>query len=269
MLTIFTIPKPFRGHIGIIQRNAIQSWLKLRPDCEIILFGNEEGMAEVAAELGVRHVPNIRTNEYGTPFLDGVFESAQQIANNDLVCYVNADIILMNDFISAIQRLETVWDFGGDEWEEHLRNFVNIHGVLHPPFGSDYFVFPKGALGTLPPFVVGRPGWDNWMIYRARKFNILVIDVSPVVTVIHQNHDYGHVSDGTGKTYEGPEANQNINLIDTLDDTTLHDANFVLTSQGLRRPKLIQKYIYRFRTKVLYPQLRLIAMLRNAILRRL
>ena len=26
MLTIFTTPKPFRGHIGIIQRNALKSW---------------------------------------------------------------------------------------------------------------------------------------------------------------------------------------------------------------------------------------------------
>ena len=31
MLTIFTIPKPFVGHIGVIQRNAIISWLNLSP----------------------------------------------------------------------------------------------------------------------------------------------------------------------------------------------------------------------------------------------
>jgi hypothetical protein len=31
VLTIFTIRKPFAGHIGVIQRNAIASWLR----CEL------------------------------------------------------------------------------------------------------------------------------------------------------------------------------------------------------------------------------------------
>jgi hypothetical protein len=50
MLTIFTIPKPFRGHIEVIQRNAIESWLRLRPQCEIILCGDDPGVAEAASE---------------------------------------------------------------------------------------------------------------------------------------------------------------------------------------------------------------------------
>lgn len=29
MLTIFATPKPFQGHVGIIQRNAIGSWVRL------------------------------------------------------------------------------------------------------------------------------------------------------------------------------------------------------------------------------------------------
>ncbi len=45
-LTILAMPKPFRGHIGIIQRNAITSWTKLQPRPEILLFGTEEGAAE-------------------------------------------------------------------------------------------------------------------------------------------------------------------------------------------------------------------------------
>lgn len=288
MLTIFTIPKPFQGHIGIIQRNAIQSWLKLQPKCEIILFGDEDGIAETAAEFGVTHVPNIQKNEYGTPLLDFVFESAQQMTSHNLVCYVNADIILLNDLLSSIQQiqfnkflmvgqrwdlnLDKVWNFEDNKWEEHLRNYLDSHGVLHPPVGSDYFIFPKWALGTLPPFAVGRPGWDNWVIYRARKLGIPVIDTSPMVTAIHQNHDYGHVPDGTGRAYEGPEANQNRDLIGNWDYFfTLQDANWVLTSQGLRRQKWTKEYLGRFMTTlpVLQPQLRPIALLGNAILRRI
>jgi len=29
-------------------------------------------------------------------------------------------------------------------------------------FVIDYFVYPKGIMGDIPPFAVGRPGWDIW-----------------------------------------------------------------------------------------------------------
>jgi hypothetical protein len=34
MITIFTTAKPFLGHSGIIQRNALQSWTLLHPETE-------------------------------------------------------------------------------------------------------------------------------------------------------------------------------------------------------------------------------------------
>ena len=52
MLTLFTIPKAFEGHSGVIQRNAIKSWTLLQPQCEIILMGDDEGTGEAAAEMG-------------------------------------------------------------------------------------------------------------------------------------------------------------------------------------------------------------------------
>src|SRR5207244_634094 len=53
MVTIFTIPKPFRGHVGEIQRNAIGSWRALRPDVQVVLVGNEEGVEKAARNAGV------------------------------------------------------------------------------------------------------------------------------------------------------------------------------------------------------------------------
>ena len=54
MLTLFTMPRLFRDHIAVIQRNAIRSWTLLRPRCEIILCGDDAGVASTAAELSVR-----------------------------------------------------------------------------------------------------------------------------------------------------------------------------------------------------------------------
>ena len=54
MLTIFAIPKAFRGHTATIQRNAITSWTMLHPRPEILLFGNESGTEEICRELEAR-----------------------------------------------------------------------------------------------------------------------------------------------------------------------------------------------------------------------
>ena len=104
MLTIFAIPKAFHGHIATIQRNAIYSWTLLRPKCEIILFGTEEGIREAAAEFKVGHIPDVSCNEYGTPFLGPIFNQVKHLAQHSLLCYVNADIILLDDFIKAALR---------------------------------------------------------------------------------------------------------------------------------------------------------------------
>jgi hypothetical protein len=52
LLTIFTAPKPFvDSHIAVIQRNAIQSWLHLGAEVEVLLVGDELGMAQVARRI--------------------------------------------------------------------------------------------------------------------------------------------------------------------------------------------------------------------------
>ena len=65
LLTLFSAPKPFTNpHIAMIQRNAIKSWTLL-PDVEVVLIGKEEGLAEAAQELGVKHVPHVASNRNG------------------------------------------------------------------------------------------------------------------------------------------------------------------------------------------------------------
>lgn len=246
MLTIFSIPKALYGHFAIIQRNAIQSWLKLRPACEVILFGHDEGVAEVAAEFGIRHVPYVNCTEYGTPLLNSVFEIAQRIASYPLIAFVNADIILMSDFLPAVQRvkghqflltgrrwqldLDEPLNFENPEWEPTLRTMVTERGILGREYSIDYVLFPKGLVKEMLPFAVGRPGWDTWLIYRMRTLGIPVIDATRVLTAIHQNHDYSHIPGGDAKTYEGPEAKRNRILMGGGSHVfTLQDATWILT----------------------------------------
>src|SRR5262245_35658994 len=106
MITLFTLPKPFVGHIGMIQRNAIQSWTRLPGDIYILIFVDDEVTADVAAEFGIRHFPDVDVNEYGTPRMSGYFQQAEQAARHSLMCYVNADIVLFPDLLDAVSTVD-------------------------------------------------------------------------------------------------------------------------------------------------------------------
>jgi hypothetical protein len=95
--------------------------------------------------------------------------------------------------------------------EKRLRNTMLIQGKRQVPSAIDYFVFTKGLFGEIPPFAVGRPKWDNWMLYRARSKNIPIVDLSRRVEVVHQNHDYSHHPDGD-RVWESQEARKNMEL---------------------------------------------------------
>jgi hypothetical protein len=254
MITLFTLPKPFTGHIGMIQRNAIQSWTRLHPDIEILMFGDEQGAADVAADLGIRHFPDVDVNEYGTPQISGYFRQAEETARHPLLCYVNADIILFPDLIDAVvdvdlpkfvmsgrrtdYDIEEPVDFSRADWAEALREDAQENGVMHDFSAIDYFVYPRGMFGEIPQFAVGRWYWDNWLVYRARRLGGALIDASERVTAIHQNHDYRHIvqvsTKGESRNQGGIESFRNRLLVESI-LLTLEDADWRLDRSGLSR----------------------------------
>jgi hypothetical protein len=183
-LTLFTAPKPFQGHIGVIQTNAIRSWQRLGNGVDILLVGREPGLAEAAAGLGVRHEDSVARSPSGAPLLRSALEAARRASPSPFLCYLNADIVLLDDFRPSVEqvlaRLERFlivgsrWDLELRQslrfeagWEKQMREELARGGVLHRPVGSDYFVFPSGQYDDLPDFTLGRSGWDNWMIFDA------------------------------------------------------------------------------------------------------
>jgi len=228
LITLFSAPKPFANpHIAMIQRNAVQSWTHL-PDVEVILFGEEAGLAYAAKELGVKHLPNVERNANGTPLISSMFELARKNSSSELLCIINADIILLPDFFEAAKQvvelkdkfvlLSQRWDLDVTQpieftegWQNRLRSTVLRRGSLHRPAGSDFFLFPNSCYTNLPPFTIGRGGWDNWMIYKARQEKYPVIDCTPSVMIVHQNHDYSHLPGGQTH-YAHPETDENIRL---------------------------------------------------------
>ena len=92
---------------------------------------------------------------------------------------------------------------------QELRENIPQLGVLHPPMGSDYFIFPRTCYRTIPDFAIGRAGWDNWFIYKSRLEGWRVVDATAEVRIIHQNHDYRHLPGGQPH-YRLPETKENV-----------------------------------------------------------
>ena len=251
MLTIFTVPKPFCGRVGDIQANAIESWLALRHDVQVVLVGDEEGVEQSARVAGADHVGGLARNARGTPRLDSAFERAATVARWPLWCYVNADILLLDDFVPAIERTKSAFsDFlligecrdldvaAGTPLDDpavraQLHQSALDRGRLRGYAALDYFVFRQGLFDPVPPFLIGRACFDNWLVWRAHDLNRPVVDATRSVVAVHQSHDYSHVRGGLDEAYCGPEARYNEHLAGGREHIySLHDATHRLHSTG-------------------------------------
>jgi hypothetical protein len=225
-LTIFTAPKPFTNpHINIIQRNALAAWTRLT-DVEVILIGDESGIPATAREFGVKNVPQVERDGNGIPIVSAVMDIGHKFSASPLLCYVNADMILMSDLVRATRQVSAQardfllvgqrwdleitqpYDFSGD-WESRLCREVMLRGRFYSPWGIDYFIFPRHLYTEIPDFTIGRPAWDNWMVYHAVTSFGMSIDASRDVFVVHQNHDYSHLP-GNRPPYGSEVAKSNL-----------------------------------------------------------
>lgn len=258
MLTIFSSPRPFKNEFNVIQRNAIQSWLASLPECEIILIGDDEGTDKAAADFNLRYIPRTKRNEKGVILRNSIFEEAQKASRNDLLCFINADILLTGNFLSVIKAINLSsfmlsvrrWDldikeeinFSESRWQQVLLGKVKREGNLHGFAAGDFFIFPKNIKINMPPFSVKHGGWDNWFVYRLKSLGLPIIDATEAITVIHQNHN-GHHKKEIKSVWLGKEGKNELKLAGGFSSMlTLRDADWLLTSDlKLKRPKLARR----------------------------
>ncbi len=253
MITLFTTTKDFIGINRTNQLNAIRSWLAADCRPEVIVFGKSAGIEELGTHPNLNIVGQVRTTATGAPFAHDMFGKIAEIASHDVCCYLNADILLTSSFFDTVlslhRRLSSRYLLVGeridadvtgemrfsDMWEEE---FVSKYGSSfkpHAPYGSDFFVFPKGqySVGKMSDLLIGRPGWDNWMIWHARKMRYKLVDLSLTVKPYHLNHDYSHLANPHAP--DDPETGQNVRDIPENDRNlfVLAACNYFLSGQRI------------------------------------
>jgi len=246
MLTIYSIVKGFDNkHIATIQRNAVQSWLWMFPDAQILWFGDDEpGAQEEADVYGVSLYPMERT-ESGAPLLPNVVSSAHELAKFDIRCLVNADIILEPSFEQAVRAVGRAFEkfllvarrrcamvdypinFAGvpgepETWHERLMGLEWKDGRTD---AMDMFCYRGDWLTDIPPFGVGRTAWDNWILSKARREKVHIVDGTAFTRVLHQEHK-------RFKSQEEKAANKAMLRKEFRKPATLYEATHHVTEVG-------------------------------------
>jgi hypothetical protein len=202
-MSICAVPFPFKDADGIRQRNAINSWLLLKPKPEVILLGDDEGVAEYAETHGLRHVGRIRKNEHGDMDCADLFAKLQQAASFPTILYADCDIMLLSNFPAILRRVSEKYktymmvggrwsiptpasdlDFTDPKWEEKALAQV----TRHHEHGTDYYAFPRGFVRDMPTFSMGAGTWDGWFMWYALHRKAELVRADFVTKTLHQDH---------------------------------------------------------------------------------
>jgi Nucleotide-diphospho-sugar transferase len=237
---IFAAPKPFTGEDGTNQIRAIESWTNLDPRPTVTLLGRGEGYAGVVKQFDLNWQPNIDTSFLGVPLFNAIVQAANS-SKADVAVIANADILLFDDFIYAVRKVNRdvkyPWMLIGARWdvsnvpEDLLRatsrrsktsdrrllemvQYARENGTLHTYGGIDVWAWNtnvSAALydGTMPHFVFGRGKYDNWftheVISAGRRH---VVDASEACTLVHLLHDHHLVTDSVIELSANSSINQ-------------------------------------------------------------
>jgi hypothetical protein len=237
-LLIFSTMKPVSADdqaapsvVWQAQRNAVWSWKQLRPRAHVVLFGDEQGTARIAADLKATHVVDVPRGPANLPLVNHLFARAERLASQlvgvKVLVYVNGDIVLTDEFARAAMRaLEASERRGrpllligkrynsialrladlsasGDAWQSVVRRAASAipRDLNHNNnrWAIDYFAFTPGAFGALPsgvpPFSLGVAVFDNWLVHTLNSRQAFVVDASLVVPALHQSHPIAPVDD--------------------------------------------------------------------------
>jgi hypothetical protein len=201
--TVFAAMRPFVGEFAALQRNAILSWLGVRPAGRVVLVDDEAGTTAAAVVgLPVTIRSGVRRSGLGAPLFDSFVELGGRDAVGDTLVCTTADVLFpprLGDVLDAVRRemrgrdylvvagrhdVRAAPDVGQPSWFESLRADVR------PDYrrGIDMWAYPSRMALRPPPFPIGRHGTDGWVVYDMKRRGIPVIDITAETPMIHQTH---------------------------------------------------------------------------------
>eukprot|EP00271_Cylindrocystis_brebissonii_P018142 TRINITY_DN5001_c0_g1_i6.p1 TRINITY_DN5001_c0_g1~~TRINITY_DN5001_c0_g1_i6.p1 ORF type:complete len:769 (+),score=46.21 TRINITY_DN5001_c0_g1_i6:328-2634(+) len=217
-LTIFTAPRPYVGRDSDTQLAALLSWLSLKPQPKVVLFGNHPTFHEVAERFAGQVMVETRVdcNFRGISLVHSMLFLTRS-ASTDMVAMLSSDTVLfdllfevvtrvrhqVSDFLLVASRWEispldaklecdsngkVIWrhpdssSFLNTVAKAEVMKAVRASGKLHA-MEADIFVWTNPSLPlvnrTVPSFVYGRGYHDSWLVQMAVREHVrTVVDTS-------------------------------------------------------------------------------------------
>ncbi|KAK2154772.1 hypothetical protein LSH36_258g05079 [Paralvinella palmiformis] len=211
LLTLFTTMKNTDSR-STIHGNTLLNWASLIPDITPVLFvENNTNMQWIGqAERSGWHIRNVSMWNQGIPILKYMFLDVLKDYSSPFYGYANADILFDRTLIANLKAFTSYenyssklfiigkrWNLNVSDSDFQLIDASNLtklselgrkNGSQFTTNAQDYFIATRSGFPwhQIPDFVVGRAGYDNWLVVKAQDWNLTVVDSSYTIMAIHQ-----------------------------------------------------------------------------------
>ena len=221
LLVLFTTMHVTEGQSNIY-RNTLQTWPLLKPLVKpVLLYTSLElpvSWQEEAKRLGWELL-QIKQTFGRLPILRPMWLDVMSNYKAHYYAYANADILfdeslaltlisigpLLQDKAPFIVGRRTNYPMTGSEQVDSLQAVRHLASrnlaKLFTEHGQDYFITTSTAFPwkDIPDFVIGRVGYDNWLVSYAIQNYLYVIDATNTVLCLHQSGTDGNYAGFTHK----------------------------------------------------------------------
>ncbi|XP_052769803.1 uncharacterized protein LOC128209687 [Mya arenaria] len=208
ILTIFTT-FVYEKEKFPINNKTLHNW-KMLPNVNVVVFSDSEEVKYVCNKVGV-HVLKVTDAATGVPVLPSMFLDAKKQFSSTFYAYANGDLLFSDNLINTLKTIScnlptlyqktkgllivgrrrnipatVITDHSAISWSE-LYFLSKKYEKLFQTDAEDYFISDEAyPWENFQPVVVGRRGYDNWVVAYSRYLNITVIDASESVLCLHQ-----------------------------------------------------------------------------------
>ena len=209
IITLFTTLRDVKVRERV-HNQTLKNWASLAPAVLPVLYlmpNDSEYWTRRATELGwklekvprtrggvpiVKDMYNVTAEKYPSPFIG--FANADNMFGNSLVETLvgltqnNKELVHGRMSLIVGRRREITDTKINDTSGEYVDSTAPRLG-LHKTYAQDYFLFGNGGKfhwNRVPDFVVGRLGYDNWLVVMAQRWNITLIDGTQTIHNLHQ-----------------------------------------------------------------------------------
>lgn len=262
LLTLFTTFKETHNSTfhRVAHAHAVANWASLRPRVHVVLFAQfpHSNLSEMARQADWDLIQLTRWNEQRTPFLKDMFNTVFQRYNSTFYGFANGDILFDDSLIETLRevkrRLKDVFKhnalligsrrnmkFSVEEAtraelsKSNLASMSTKNGNMDGWYAQDYFFFTRDSSlnwSSVADVVIGRPGYDNYLVAKAIDSEVNVIDATKTLLAVHL------MERGVSETGRlNPDSSYNLDLlkfIPTRKGLTIA-SQFLTNSDVLRR----------------------------------